>query len=100
MDKRKIKVGGVEVSYDADAFKRYDVLRDITLANDDASGMFRAMRAIFCGKDAEYVDALGGSMESATSLFTAAVEDAQKGADRDLKNGSASSPRSEGTETK
>lgn len=77
-EKKNIKTAefdGIEFEYDADAIVSYKLTKAITNVEKDPVGYFDAMSIIFCGKDDEYADRLGGSAAKLVQLYEACVKD-------------------------
>lgn len=77
-EKKNIKTAefeGIEFDYDADAIVSYKLIKAITNVEKDPVGYFDAMSIIFCGKDDEYAEKLGGSAAKLVQLYEACVRD-------------------------
>ena len=73
---RSIEFEGGEYEYDETALERYSVIEGITLGTEDLAGFFRAIRAIFAGRTAEYSARLGDSQAKMGELVAAVFADA------------------------
>lgn len=77
-EKKNIKTAefeGIKFEYDADAIVSYKLTKAITNVEKDPVGYFDAMSIIFCGKDDEYAEKLGGSAAKLVQLYEACVRD-------------------------
>lgn len=76
---------------DYDELTSYRTNKQFAMSESDPAGMFEAFARIFAGRDEEYVDRLGGSVEVTGTLMQAAFEAAK------AKNSQASSATSRST---
>ncbi len=93
MQEMKFEVDGVELIADYDELVSYKTNKQFARSEQDPAGMFEAYERVFAGRDEEYVDALGGSVEAIGRIMQAAFEAAK------AKNSKASSGTSKGTAT-
>lgn len=63
---------GFEVN--SDRINSYKTMKAIAKAKDDPACMFTVLEAVFDGKDEDYAERLGGSMEKMGELVAAAIE--------------------------
>jgi hypothetical protein len=89
-------IDGVEGDFtcDADEVKSYKTVKQFAMGDDNPAGVFEAMERIFPGHDEEYMERIGGDIESMNTLCNAAMEAVK------AKNSSASSRASKSTEAK
>lgn len=75
MKKVKFTVEGIEGDFycDADEFKSYRTLKQLSRSSTDAPGMFDALERIYMGNDVEYVERVGG-IDGLAKLNDAAAE--------------------------
>lgn len=59
---------------DRAAITSYRNTKAIARVESDPDGYFRAMEEIFCGKDGEYADELGGGNEAIGQLYASAAK--------------------------
>lgn len=83
-----------EFTADLDELTSYKTNKQFAMSEKNPQGMFEAFERIFAGRDEEYMERLGGSVESTGILMQAAFEAAK------AKNSSASSATSKGTAAK
>lgn len=74
-----------EFKADYDELTSYRTNKQFAMSEKNPAGMFEAFERVFAGHDEEYMDRLGGSVESTGVLMQAAFEAAK------AKNSSASS---------
>lgn len=72
---KTIEFDGIEFEYDADAIVNYKLTKAITNVAKDPMGYFDAMGIIFCGRDDEYAEKLGGSSMKLAELYGACVNE-------------------------
>lgn len=94
MNEIRFEVGGVELVADYDQLTSYKTNKQFARSESDPAGMFEAYERVFAGRDEEYVEALGGSIEAVGRMMQAAFEAAK------AKKSQASSETSKGTATK
>lgn len=94
MQELKFVVDNVELIADYDELVSYKTNKQFARSETDPAGMFEAYERVFAGRDEEYVEALGGSVEAIGRIMQAAFEAAQ------AKNSKASSRTTKSTETK
>lgn len=94
MQELKFSVDDVELIADYDELVSYKTNKQFARSETDPAGMFEAYERVFAGRDEEYVEALGGSVEAIGRIMQAAFEAAQ------AKNSKASSRTTKSTETK
>lgn len=82
MAKKTVKFEGGEFEYDPRMALDYKNLKRIARAATDIEGLFVAFESIFEGRDEEYAEALGGSIDKMAGLL-AAVQAAEG---QDAKN--------------
>ena len=85
-----------EFSCDADEVKSYKTSKQLARGNEDPSGVFDVMERIFMGRDEDYIERLGGSVDCLNGLLAAALD----AVGEDAKNSSASPRTSKPTEAK
>ena len=94
MNELRFEVDGVELVADYDQLVSYKTNKQFARSEADPAGMFDAYERVFAGRDEEYVDALGGSVEAVARIMTAAFEAAK------AKNSQASSQTTKATATR
>lgn len=70
----EVEFRGKKFTADRAQIMSYRNTKAIARVGSDPEGYFRAMEAIFCGKDDEYADELGGGNEAIGQLYNAAAE--------------------------
>lgn len=83
-----------EFAADLDELLSYKTNKQFAKGETEPAGMFDAFERVFAGHDEEYMERLGGSVESAGTLMRAAFEAAK------AKNSQDSSSSSKGTAQK
>lgn len=71
----KLEFEGDTYEYDPSALKSYSVVKAVSNPNEPAR-FFGAFEKIFAGRDVEYAERLGDSMEDMARLVAAVAEDA------------------------
>lgn len=96
MTKLTFTVPGVdgEFTADYDELTSYKTNKQFAKSETKPGGMFDAFERVFAGRDEEYMERLGGSVESVGTLMQAAFEAAK------AKNSPGSSSSSKGTAQK
>lgn len=89
-------IPGIEVEFtaDYDELTSYKTNKQFAKSETEPAGMFDAFERVFAGHDEEYMERLGGSVESMGVLMQAAFEAAK------AKNSQGSSSISKGTAQK
>lgn len=77
-----------EFTADYDELTSYRTSKQFAMSEKNPSGMFEAFERVFAGRDEEYMDRMGGSVEATGVLLQAAFEAAK------AKKSSASSETS------
>ena len=70
----KINFAGHSFSYDEKAFQKYTVVKGLTSFQSDPEGFFKALGAVFKGKDEEYAALLDDDIEMISELLNAIME--------------------------
>lgn len=83
-----------EFTVDLDELLSYKTNKQFAKSETEPGGMFEAFERVFAGRDEEYMERLGGSVESTGTLMQAAFEAAK------AKNSQGSSSSSKGTAQK
>lgn len=83
-----------EFTADLDELLSYKTNKQFAKSETEPAGMFEAFERVFAGRDEEYMERLGGSVESTSTLMQAAFEAAK------AKNSQDSSSSSKGTAQK
>lgn len=83
-----------EFTADLDELTSYKTNKQFAQSKTNPGGMFEAFERVFAGRDEEYVERLGGSVDATGTLMEAAFEAAK------AKNSQASSATSKGIATK
>lgn len=83
-----------EFTADLDELLSYKTNKQFAKSETEPAGMFEAFERVFAGRDEEYMERLGGSVESTGALMRAAFEAAK------AKNSQDSSSSSNGTAQK
>ena len=83
-----------EFTADYDELTTYKTNKQFAMSEKNPVGMFEAFERVFAGHDEEYMERLGGSVESTGVLMQAAFEAAK------AKNSQDSSSSSKGTAQK
>lgn len=83
-----------EFTADYDELTSYRTNKQFAMSEKNPSGMFEALARVFAGRDEEYVERLGGSVDATGTLMQAAFEAAK------AKNSQASSETSKGIAAK
>ena len=91
-------VDGVDGEFvcDADELKCSKTAKQLARADDDFSLSFDVMERVFMGRDEDYIERLGGSVDCLNGLLAAALD----AVGEDAKNSSASPRTSKPTEAK
>lgn len=74
MAKIQFKFEGDVYEVNGDQLNDYKTLKAIAKAKQEPAYMFTILETIFDGRDEEYADRLGGSMEKMGELIAAAIE--------------------------
>lgn len=69
-------VDGVDGEFvcDADELKSYKTAKQLARADEDFSLSFDVMERVFMGRDEEYIERLGGSVDRLNDLLAAALD--------------------------
>lgn len=89
-------IDGIEGEFicDADEVTSYKTAKQLAKSEKDFSVAFDVMERVFCGKDEEYIDRMGGDIGCIQTLLGSAIEACG------AKNSQASSPASKGAGAK
>ena len=90
---RTFDYDGHEIIYDESVLKDYRTQK--VMARGDVAGFFDVLEKLFCGRDEEYADLVGGTAESMAPLIQACMEDAGSA----VKNSPSSRPAKSSTKT-
>lgn len=91
MNEVRFEVDGIEMAADYDKLTSYKVNKAFARSASNPAGMFDAYESVFAGRDEEYVDALGGTVDCMGRIMQAAFEAAK------AKNSQASPSTSKST---
>ena len=83
-----------EFTCDSDEVRSYKTAKQLAKSEEDFSAAFDVMERIFCGRDEEYIERLGGDVECIQTILSHAIEACG------AKNSQASSPVSKGAGAK
>lgn len=74
MKKVQFEFEGKRFDVNPDCVNSYKTMKAIARVENDPKCMFDVLEAIFDGKDEEYAEAVGGSMDKMGELIAAAIE--------------------------
>ncbi len=94
MNEVAFEIDGVELVADYDELTSYKTNKQFARSESDPAGMFEAYERVFAGRDEEYAEALGGSVEAIGRMMRGAFEAAK------AKKSQDSSETSKATETR
>lgn len=73
---REITFKKHKFEYDETCLTSYAFQKGLARGTDDLSGFYVAIEKLFAGRDVEYSEVLGGSVEAIGDLFRAVLDDA------------------------
>lgn len=88
---RKFDFEGHEIEYDESVLLDYRCQK--VMARGDVNGFFGVLEKLYVGRDEEYADLFGGTMEQMTPLIKATIDDAGSA----VKNSRSSQSAKRGT---